>query len=587
MLRIKLDGKLIPLGEHSDIRDGQIVIRRKNEAGQPRISFSESITFYGEAYRYMKAKFIDNDNAVNEVVKIEVYNSCCSTEIIYTGKFIASRTKWCSYENGAPRCSIEAESTEFTTDSEFREKLKGARIAANHNGFFDRPHPFVRHCVELRPSFLQDVIVIVGILISFLLRMLTLIVVLFNVVKEIIDAIGALFSGQKVDWDNDVWVQFQEFKQKLMGFIIGCGRGHISPYIRDYANNAAVQVGLTGFRSSIFNDPLSQYGQYFNAVWFYAPYNKGSFDYDGAARRKYFGINFPPENGAQFMDRLCEIFNAEWWIQDNFLVLEPKSTETAVMFDFTIEPLKSRVQNICSDVPEGYLPAYARFEYAQDATDWAGNEAKLEYDDLVDFGTPPAPNRRGDKLVQLPIGRIRWRNDGIDRDVISTYDNIPLINTLVRNDWDRYMLLPMHIAGSPKIIVVEPDSAGFTPIGSTPAYTGVNFSAVRKSIGGGNYRYNIPMWFCAGADGSVTIDKVFEPNNLYTNFWRKDDPRFNPTVLNRTFSIEFIYNCADLVALQKLNTNSVVIFNDYNRKLTGVVTEITFNDKTVTIKGTV
>ena len=571
--RVYLDGVLIPQGEHSDIDEGTITIRRKDENGGNAISFSESMTFYGNAFETLKAKFITGANAFNEVVKVEIttLEGCCGGRIFYTGKITADTVNWCSTDNGRAVCSIEASTVEYTLESEARQRLKEAIISANHNGFQNAAHPFVRHCIELRPSFKQDFSIIIGILFNFLFLVMTPFVALFNVVKEIIDFLGALFTGQKVDWNNDAWKAFQGFQQRLNGFFIGCSNGHFAPYIRDYASNAALQVGLAQFQSSIFTDVTSPY---YNAVWWQAQATKGTIDSDAGAKRDYFRDNAPLDNGAQWLDKVCRVFNAEWWVEGDILRLEPKAEDPFILFDLTTNEYAGRVQRVCITPKETPLPAAGKFSFSQDYSDWASNEAHNWYDDLIDWNTPVQPARKGLKEVVLEVGRARFRQDGLDRDVLQTYADVGLIAAILNLERTaKYMLLPAHIAGSPKILVVEADG-------------GDNFAAVSIGYGGGFY-YNYPMWFSAGAPDSVAIDKPFlagQPN-LYTNFWRRDDPKYNAFVFNRRFEITFIYTCENLETLATYRTNSTVKFTDFGTDYTGVINEVSFGKNTITLIG--
>jgi hypothetical protein len=581
MLRIKLDNRLLETSEHSDIDNGQITLRKRDENNETAVSFSETITFYGKAYEELRAKFATSLTPYDSVAIIEVFDECCNDILFYTGKIVAANVEWCGVADAVVNCSIKASSVESSKESEARMQLKNVLITADFNGFHSAFHPFVRHCVELRPSFMQNVVMILAILINILFIILTPLVALISVVKDIIDFVGAGFNVKELD--GDFLTQYNEFKNDLNRNFIGCGRGHYSPYIRDYAQNACGQIGLT-FESPIFTDTTSPY---FNAVWFAAPNDKGSNDQNQGAKDKYWRLNAPNLNGAQFLDRVARIFNAVWYVDGTVVRLERKPAPT-VLYDFTQPSLAAKVQSICVSGKSEYLPAYGRYSFAEDATDWAGNEAKYLYDDLIDFNTPPSSSRRGAKEVVLEISRARWRNDGVEPDVISSYrDNVFINDFLGLNKFDKYLLLPLHLSASPKILIVEPSGSSiFNPNPLDPTFAG-NFTAVTVDGGAGTLNYNYPMWFASTSSIDAGKGKRILSPNLYDSFYKDDDPRFSPSLVNRNFTIDFIYDCDNLPRIAALRENSSVIFFDSvaNKTFTGKVREITIRRNTISITG--
>ena len=599
MLYITLDDTLYSPDAYDDIQKASFTIRRRDEDGTIAYGFSGDLTFYGDAFLYLYNTIINPPEGfgtgVNKEVFIRVYDDCCRTQVngefkdymIFQGVINGASLDWCVRE-----CYIRCQVSEYNDTTKKTDCLKSNVIWHNgydYNGkkFTELSHPFVWHCSELRPSFMHYLWLIIGLGLNVMLLMLHSLVALVALIKEIIDAIGALFSGEAVEFDFDLLASYKDLIDQMNGYVSGCQYGHPAPLVRDYIQNICNVCGLT-FSSSIFNDPASPY---YNTLFFSAPTTKGKDEYV-----TWIADDAPIASGDTMLNWLKDTFNGDYRIENGILYFERRDyfNNGDIWLDLS-NALDSEAIKICFSYPTKRDPANAEFNWMLDGVDWCGNEAKSFYNERVDWNLPFGQYARlkGTRKYQIPFSPARFRRDGVDEDVLSVWQDA--WNTFGLGDYltggaqfSRALLLPVHMTSTPKLLIWDGTSsvqdAKIKHIPYSPAYQPMigNVQAPNPIDPDGDY-YNFDMWVSSETDSVLTTQgvgtsKPYIQGNLYDRFWYIDDPRLsNEVKLDYTATI--VRDCKAIITLDF--TKSVLLPNG----LRGTVDEVTITDETITIKG--
>lgn len=603
-----------------NLEDFSLTIRREDEeTNDLAFSFSSDLSFYGAAYNFIKHELID-PGFRNSIMKVDIYDTCCTdgTAPIFRGKITQDALEWC-FDDRGEQCKVTINAIEHNAETEGYDCIASTIISTdaywyvpgNPNpvaSFWTINHPFIRYCIEARPAFLTHVtmffIGVIGSIIDILIAIALLIVQLFSLVLIIFTAGQVDLSGELDAISNLV-----ELAGKLL---VGCGKGQISPYVRDYINNVCQICGQEAghhisFKSSILRDPD---GPYYNMVLFNAPVYDGSFEYDDVHRRDYWSNNRPLDTGKQFLDKLAKIFNAKWWYDGNTLHFEPENTSAIpIWMDFTALP-EGKLVELCYKYSSDSPDLYARYQYQTDALDLCGNEARTWFNDIVSYVNPSQPKgvRSGEDLKTFDFGIPRFRNDGVSQDNLTLWIEFPLTILLLAAGGVRLALINyrdvlMLSTGQttiPKLLIIDPVT--WKP--ERKSRTAIGFHS--NPIGGGEYYYQTDMWFAERWEDKPAyvsnnfnavpiptleslyqvLNKPLEVPNLYTRFWEKDNPKkIDPTGSGSTklgieYTAEIIYECDDLIDLHQKPYAHVM--TPYGK---GNIKEITVKENVMTIRG--
>jgi len=486
MKRLILDGQTVPTTDHEPL-DGKITLRRQDTDGRLAYSYAGDIRLTGNTARALRAALIDNPNP--QPLRAEIYDDCCQ-QTLFVGLVAPDRLDWC--DGPQADCTLSVSVVEDTPQTAAYNCLQNTLVTDNRLGFQTQTHPFVRHCVELRPNLLMDLVIVFGMLFNLLLFVLVPLVAVISVIIAVIAAIPGVSLDASLR--NGILDEYIDFLNQVNNLIIGCQRGHISPYVRSYIDNACRICGLS-FQSSLFTDPASPY---YHLAYFSAPIHKGDFAYrrpdgtlDPGTVRDYFARNAPIANGLRFLDDIARPFAATYWLEGNTLHLEPGPRNTGQWIDVQQLP-QEQVIRLCYSYEPDTAPAYATAGLVPDYLDVTGNEAlPLRYQTIIDYNQPvPNPARHGERVLRFNFGPARFRQDGLERDVLETYRSFPFVAAKI-NDADGLLLLSNHLAGQPKLLDIDP--------ASDPNYARVR----RTGAGNGNFDYNQVMWLTNGPDGLV------------------------------------------------------------------------------------
>jgi hypothetical protein len=590
-LKIELNGTLVT-GRLDGTDNFSVTIRRSDEDGKLAKSFSSELTFYDDGYQILKSILIDDPNGFANEVNVTIYDDCCQ-EPVFDGVIKGDAIDWCE-----PGCWITANVVEKKDEINC---IRNTIIWDNHNGFLSRSHPIIRYCIEIRPEFIQYILiyllfifnilifnlmlptlaaifVIIGIIYLFcqIIVLICRFKIRFKILRWTIQ-IGPICNPPNCNtgFTNPVVALNQIFDalRDMNERIIPCGRFHPSPYIRDYVNNVCQKCGLT-FQSSILNDPSSPY---FNAVMMAAQIKKGrkkdSNDFT------LIGDNKPVETLETLMNEyLKPVFNADFRISNGVLIFERKDFfQTTINWIDTIQLLEDGdiVDNqICFNWIDKERWAFGRFEYQSDAQDYIGNEAKVpRYNEIVDWNVPYNPAQTGSKEVMLPLSPARHRQDGIDTDVFTFFQTAlgGVINAVFYgafSTYDRAMLINQHSFFNYKFLIYNPSSDGEVQNYYSDSYIGGWWET------SDDQRYNYPFWFVEQRQ-----------NNLYSLFHYIDDPRI-PGTTKFDFEFTFLFNCSQYKSFDFVKSVKLV---RGGQVMNGIVEElqVDFKNRTIQVKGIV
>lgn len=516
-MKIFLDG--VPLSfPSSDLSNPTFTLRKVDETGDRAFSFTGDLVFTGSDAAYLKARLIDDINAIENKVVLKFIDDCCTPNPVYEFYINSDSLLWCEGS-----CDITASATEKSIANDQFTCLKNTIIWDNFDGFTSRQHPRMSYCNELRPDFMQhfQIIVVLALYTAFLtmgpiLAVIAAIIVVINFIiginNTIIDALNSVLpSGSEIDnvdpidLDNDpgtnAFAEFDNWIQGLIAIGVGCGRKHPSPLLREYINNFCKKCGLS-FKSSIINNPGNDY---WNTVYVNAPIHKGIEEADNTTF--WVAENAPLLSGLQLMDQLVPVFNGRFEVTNNELTFERKDyfVPKTPWLDLTTHP---GVESVCWNWSKKTRFSYAVLSYQEDAINQIGNEARERWRAYVEWNIPYSTLQKGAYEPILPFAACRFRDDGIDKDILTFYKDQPTLSTLI-NRYRNSMIMNTHTSYLPMLLIWDGDSV----------YNAFADKFINKNylgIVGLNQAYNYPYWFAEGY-----------PGNLYSNFHYIENPKLS------------------------------------------------------------
>lgn len=557
MMNAFLDGNPVQFPTKS-LQYPKFTFRRNDETGEKSLSFTGDLEFMGADKDYIFQKLVTDPNARANSIVLKLVDDCCGN---HEYKFLikADSIEWCEAD---PNCSLTATAVEYSVDSQYYACFKNTLVYDNHNGFQSQAHPRMTYCLEFRPSALQDAVILLGLLGDAVLISLVPLIIAFLLVVAVINGIIAFINVLGAGLNpigggvGNIASNLLNFWQTYNEFFIGCGRKHPSPFVRSYVNNVCAKCGTT-FQSSIFNDSNSDY---YNTVYFNAPVSKGVDRTDNTTY--WVDKNRPILSGSMFLDQVKLPHNAEWRIVNGVVILERRDffQSSAPWLDLTSHP---NIEKLCWSWSKKDRPAYGDFQYGKDAVDWVGNEALDRWNEVVEWNSPPNPTQKGSKEVTLPFAAGRFRIDGIERDVLDSYNNWPIVGNVIQG-FDHVLLLNNGTAFTPKLLIYDPS----TPL--SDARTMVYYPPGNTNAGL-NQHFNYPYWF----------DKT-TPGNIYDRYWEIENPRSSTMLGLYDFEATIMFTCADKNAIDVDGT----VMTSFGL---GIVTSVDVDEATgrMIIKGTV
>jgi hypothetical protein len=574
-MKIYLDGTLLDWPEEQMLKPS-ITLRKRTEAGDRAFSITGDMVFTGADYTYLYNKLVVDPNALDTKVVLKFVNDCCSQKQTYEFYLSSQTITWC--ENS---CDITASALEKSIAEEQYTCFKNTLVWDNFNGFKNLNHPRMSYCNELRPNWMHDVLILLTIatwtsflmfvpLLATFALIVTFINALVPIINTIIDAINALGGSvdnmDPIDLDGDpttnAFEEVQNYVNNLINQSFGCGRKHPSPLVRDYIQNVCNKCGVS-FQSSIYNDPSSDY---YNAVYVNAPVHKGTHEPDTTTY--WIDENAPIMTGSMLLDDLKVMHVGKWEINNNILVFEredffiPK-TPWVDLTTFNVDDV-----SICWNWSRKTRYSYANLRYQKDGINWVGGEAIARWSDIVEWNANPYSSlQKGAYEPLIPFAACRFRDDGIDRDVLTAYEDLPTVGAIFKK-YKNSMLLNSHNCYTPMLIIWDPSSG--VANATANKFTNIYYPGLAGVVGANQY-YNFPYWFKDGYPGNLMDRFQFIRNPRYSGFQGFD------------FTATIPFDCA---LLSKIDVDGVVRTSRGDTKDSTII-EINFLDSTLTIKGTV
>lgn len=531
-MKVYLDGNIIQFPNDTLLKP-KFTYRTKNSEGEQASSFSGDLEFTDGDADYLKLRLVDDANAINNEVILKFVDDCCDNrEQLFTIR--PETLTWCE-----GNCTIKAAAIEKTIIEEQLNCLKNTMIYDNYANFQAKAHPRFSYCNELRPNWMHDGIMILSIatLTSWLAIAPTIaaLILAFNTINTIIGHVNAVtslninpitFGGQETIDINLV----KTYMDELFALISGCGRKHPSPLVRDYAINVCGKCKLT-FVSSIYNNPSSDY---YNTCYHNAPVHKGLAETDTTTT--WIDENKPILNGSLFFDEVASPVNGKWKILNNQLILEREDffVSKTPWIDLTTHP-GLQPPGVCWNWTKKPRYSYGRFEYQKDAINWVGGEAIPRWSDIVDWNVPYSNLQKDEYRPFIKFAACRFRDDGIDRDVLTKYEWLPAVGNMIKK-YKRAILMNAHNCYTPMLLIWDGNSTqnAFVINSNTyfPNVPSEGDDKYQANIGLNEF-YNYPFWFNANL-----------PGNLYDRFWKIKNPR-DAGWKGKDFTANIQFTCAD------------------------------------------
>ena len=571
MLHVKLNGTPVT-GRIDGLESFTTTYSRDSETGRTQKSYSNQLAFYDDGFNIIYPILVASPTGLNASINVEIWDDCCNAPVYRDFIIQGSAVDYCDND-----CFVTCRMIRKDPDELIYECLRKYQISDNRNGYFyydpngQPKFPLVPYCNELRPNWLMFTLIILALILVLTMKSLlpalfavitTITVVLLAIcgVLKVIESVLNAIPSVNVDLtpgicDNlfqDPFLIFNDIKNftdKLIENFIGCGRKHPTPLYRQYFENACQICGINKFNSSIFNNTSSDY---YNALYFFAPA-------DASTRNPAAIIqeNRPTLTMDAWISGIASDFNAHWWVSQGQLYFERKDyyLQQPPIYDAVANAETGDIlKGVCFTYNEGKQYAAININCQMDALDDVGNEDKVRYNYFRNYGTSPTWDGTSEKM--LSYAPARFRNDGVEPDVLSNFGSVGLINWLFNgqlNGTDDYLLMSKGTASSPKMLIWDGQS-----------YT----DAIVKKYNGVQ---NMP---------AMVNSNQFD---LYNRFHEIDSPTLNPfRFWNAEFTVRM--NCSIVKVLDVNRT--VRLMTPYGAIVNARIKEITadFGNREITFQ---
>lgn len=478
--------------DYSDSIDGldglPIEVRLNDSNKTIDVSITGELIFKGRAYELIRDTFF-SPNCDGRAGKLS--GSVYLSDICVTKQFVI-RYDQVTYDP----CSCQAE-VNLKIESPESECYRYLNSTAFwQNGFINAfTHPKIHYCSQ--PGLLHWI---------FLFAILPLLCPIIIVIRVIVAVIDFLLPGEQKVFDN------------LDEFILGCGKRHVAPVIREVMQFHTSKCGLTFQSSILINDQ-----DYSNSAILLAQNERGKDIKDGA-------FNWIDENRwnvspVQILDKIKLLHNADYRITGGKLTYERKDHFLTVF-----APAQINLIDFCTDgtierfeysIIKGGK-AYGKFEYQKDAVDTEGTRMINDYNDIVDWNDPPKEHLTGEHLVQNEFSPARFMFDRMSQEKNGILDFDRRIDIMrsknitgfscpifVSNPRDNDLILENQTSINIKVLALERN---------TPRNDAKTIKRKRGSSNGHDfYDYNYPYYY----------DANYSQPELYQNFHFIDDPNLS------------------------------------------------------------
>lgn len=327
----------------------------------------------------------------------------------------------------------------------------------------------------------------------------------------------------------DVNISASVFR-RLDNWILGVGRWACAPLVRQILQYQCSVAGLN-FQSSYFA-PGSPY--YNMAMFDLSRGEKGSYrDTSDVQRRNILYGNGYLMTVLELVNRMAELFEAEYRIIDGTLYLEPKD------FFYTLRNKLIAKSDKCTlyqyDVDDMY--AFGEFKFSEDFSDKEGNKSLALHSLLLDWNNPPSSYQKGKLSRQHAFGASRFMFDlfSFERDgffdIEFLIDNLrdgpdtqleSFVNTdniIRRND----LCVSDDLLSYPKLIVLEDNFNYNDAIAIRKTY--------KRRSGKQFYIYNYPLLYKESKDRDANGKLVRGTEGDLAQYAAQANPRLRKDIM--------------------------------------------------------
>lgn len=559
MSSIKLDGT-----DYTSCTSGldRLVVRYEWIEGKIRgYATTTTVVFEGDAFDYLESKYFAADDTIpgcDGEVEVSIISDCCEDKEFLFKIENEGITRYCPAER-----TIEATLSTSATEEDGYRCLKDKIYW--QDGFVDAFSLRPRICYCNDYNFLQLVVAILWVF--SIAPILVFVRFTCRVLKILDDILGIVPSGL----DNAC----RDFDQ-LDDLVIGCGRYHPVPYVKDIFDWNCEHCNLEFESQSIFETDTFR-----RTVFFQAENEEGATFFQ---RRDWIEENAANLTPIQMAKLLQQVFNAECRLRDGkFIFEEGTYFRGNLPIEIDVEQLYAEGE---SEDPPCYTHildrrAYARFEYEKDALDEAGNKARYLYNDIVEWNDPPRACQTGELDGRNTFSAARFMDDctrpdqGIGPAIMDW-----LRKTVGSTSHRNVLLLKSGVSSFFKLLIVDPRDAelqGGFPIKCQKILRQETKKCPHLNNNDGQrWDYNWPLWF----------DEDYPDQELYQRFWYKRNPRgdFEPDYELMPFQFRLDCELLDTVHSNGLDFAVATSLGTGYFSEEGSV-EVNFGDRTMTLSG--
>lgn len=365
------DGTVTPTyTDYSDYVDLTSFKRNKSlsESFDPIKSISAEIEVYGQAYTDIKFNLIDDSNRYSNFYIVKMTDTDCSGTT-YMFKIQDEQLRWC--DNG--ECKLRLTLIEYAPQLDC---INRTPISDNSTGLFDPismsgfPHPRFRYCDVVKPTFVYGMIVTFVNAVSLAIASLNAAIIsITGIIVWIVNVLGGSWTVPTIGFG---------FAESLLG----CDRGHPSPYVRTYIDNVCSQCDLNITNVSaptLYEASIAGYDNPYYQMCLATAYTTKGCKLDSSSI-SYLQANEPSWDLGKFLSILKTPFNARWFIYHDTLYFERKDLIGELIWGTTpaIDLSGSDAINLLGDVCYTYngqgKPRKLLYNYGTDPSDNIGNE---------------------------------------------------------------------------------------------------------------------------------------------------------------------------------------------------------------------
>jgi len=567
-IKILLDGIAQDLDDINGTNGASFTFRSKNENGESAFSFSPELTFTGTAYEYVKANILLAPIPTLAQIIVTILDDCCNDLsgvpiVIFDGKIDGSDVEWCEFPCQECTVSIISNSEDAKAIQCLKNTIIWARKARFDGSIGPNGNPMITdgfdegrranstaYCNEVRPSYLHELMMIVGFV--FLVGLLPALLVVATI-GFLIQQIGLILGLGFPPIQGNFYDQVIGVVSTYQQLVTGCGYTHKTPFISSYLQNGCAICGLS-LQSSIFGVG----GVYENTMRLDAQFAPGELvDPLGS-----FFKNAPNLNFVQFMDEFSQ-FNIEWRVSNSVLIIERRDFDFGGQWFDVADIEKDDLISLCFSISDLKPAAYAEYDYQKDGVDNTGDEVRPGWQEPVfDWNVPPNPAQSGLFSNNIYFGAAQFRNDGNRLKISSLDKQIYAVIYPVLNQTEDVLLLEKGICNFPKLLIwdgiSDQDSARILRYPSAQLQN--------------TFDYNIDFWVKENYQDGNGIAR----DTLYQRFFYIDNPRVSG-IKTRNYTLQIVANCE---LLRTLSVDKTIQLPLMGVSVSATIDEIQFNSNT-------